>query len=68
MADQPDPSDQADTAPALPSKRRKRFGLSLRLLMLLVLLLGGGMGWLAYRARVRREAVAAIEAAGGTVF
>jgi internalin A len=50
------------------AKRRKRFGLSLRVLMVLVLLLGGGMGWYAYRARVQREAVAAIEAAGGKVY
>jgi internalin A len=58
------------TEPALtpPAKRRKRFGLSLRVLMVLVLLLGGGMGWYAYRARVQREAVAAIEAAGGKVY
>jgi internalin A len=51
-----------------PPKRRKQFGLSLRVLMVLVLLLGGGMGWYAYRARVQREAVAAIEAAGGKVY
>jgi internalin A len=51
-----------------PPKRRKKFGLSLRVLMVLVLLLGGGMGWYAYRARVQREVVAAIEAAGGKVY
>jgi internalin A len=57
------------TPPAtVPPRRRKRFGLSLRVLMVLVLLLGGGMGWYAYRARVQREAVAAIEAAGGKVY
>jgi internalin A len=58
------------TAPDVspPAKRRKRFGLSLRVLMVLVLLLGGGMGWLAYQAKVQREAVAAIEAAGGKVY
>jgi hypothetical protein len=44
---------------------RHRLGLSLRILMVLVLLLGGGLGWLAYRARVQRLAVAAIEAVGG---
>jgi internalin A len=49
-------------------KRRRRFGLSLRLLMLLVLLLGGGFGWLAYRERVQRRAVVEIEAAGGKVY
>ncbi len=38
------------------------YGMSLRLLMVVVLVLGGGMGWLAYRACVQREAVAAIRA------
>jgi internalin A len=60
-------TDPTPPATILP-KRRKRFGLSLRVLMVLVLLLGGGMGWYAYRARVQREAVAAIEAAGGKVY
>jgi hypothetical protein len=32
-----------------------------------VLVLGGGFGWIAYRARVQREAVAGIDAAGGHV-
>jgi hypothetical protein len=53
MVEQPDPTEQAEPTAAAPSKRRRWFGLSLRLLMLLVLLLGGGMGWVAYRARVR---------------
>jgi hypothetical protein len=48
-------------------KPSRRLGLSLRVLMLLVLLLGCGMGWLAYRARVQRQAVVAIEASGGQV-
>src|SRR5260221_9611934 len=48
--------------------RRERFGLSLRMLMLLVLLIGGGMGWYAYKVRIQRLAVAAIEAAGGKVY
>jgi internalin A len=55
-------SGAADVKPS-----RRRLGLSLRVLMLLVLLLAVGMGWLAYRARVQRQAVAAIEAAGGQV-
>jgi len=49
-----------------PPRRRPR-GPSLRTLMALVLVLGGGLGYLAYRARVQRLAVAAIEAAGGKV-
>ncbi len=39
--------------------------------MLLVLLIGGGFGWTvitARRARIQRESVAAVEAAGGYVF
>jgi hypothetical protein len=37
------------------------------MLMLLVLAVGGGLGWICHQARVQREAVAAIEAAGGEV-
>jgi internalin A len=59
--------ESMNMAPVVEAKRR-RFGLSLRVLMVVVLVLGGGFGWLAYRARVQRQAVAAIEAAGGTVF
>jgi hypothetical protein len=44
-----------------------RLGLSLRVLMALVLLIGGGLGWVTYRANVQRDAVAAIRAAGGVV-
>jgi hypothetical protein len=33
-------------------------------MMVLVLVIGGGLGWIAYRARVQREAVAAIRRAG----
>jgi hypothetical protein len=36
--------------------------------MLAVFVLGGGFGWLAHRARVQREAVAVIRAAGGSVL
>jgi len=36
--------------------------------MILVLLLGGGLGWFVHNARVQRAAVAAIEQAGGFVF
>jgi hypothetical protein len=37
-------------------------------MMILVLIVGGGSGWILYRARVQREAVAAIRAGGGQVF
>jgi internalin A len=59
--------ESMNMAPVVATKRR-RFGLSLRVLMVVVLVLGGSFGWLAYRARVQRQAVAAIEAAGGTVL
>jgi len=36
--------------------------------MVFVLLVGGALGWIAYSARVQRDAVAAIEAAGGSVW
>lgn len=35
--------------------------------MVLTLAVGAGIGWVAHRAKVQREAVAAIEAAGGSV-
>ena len=46
---------------------RPRLRLSVRVLMILVLLLGGGLGWVEHRARIQREAVAAIKRAGGSV-
>jgi hypothetical protein len=36
--------------------------------MVLVLVLGGVLGWFVYRARVQREAIAAIERAGGKTY
>jgi Leucine rich repeat len=45
--------------------------LSVRALMILVLLVGGGFGWTVHTvrtARIQRASVAAIEAAGGYVF
>lgn len=40
---------------------------SVRALMLLILLVGGGLGWLVHRAHQQRDAVAAIQRAGGYV-
>jgi len=51
----------------LPQWLRPRLRLSVLALMLLVLILGGGFGWVVHRARVQRDAVAAIEGAGGSV-
>ena len=53
--------------PSSTESRRRRFRISVRLLMIFVLILGGGLGWIANRARVQREAVAAILRAGGNV-
>ena len=50
-----------------PYRPRQCFHMSVRVLMVLVLVFGGGFGWVVHRARVQREAVAAIERAGGAV-
>jgi hypothetical protein len=47
---------------------RKRFTLSLRVFMILVLAGSAGLGWLIQKARRQRLAVAAIEANGGDVL
>jgi Leucine Rich repeat len=47
---------------------RRRLRLSVRGLMALVLILGGGLGWFMHGARVQREAVATIKRAGGSVL
>jgi hypothetical protein len=57
-----------ESAPRRPWWCRLRISLSVRVLMVLVLAIGGGLGWLGYRARVQREAGAAIERAGGHVL
>ena len=51
-------------APAAKSWRRLfRFGL--RGLMIFVLVVGGGLGWIVHRAQVQHDSVAAIRGAGG---
>ena len=47
--------------------RRPRVRLSLRAVMIFILFFGGGLGWVVNRANVQRDAVAAIEQAGGKV-
>ena len=47
--------------------RRRRFAISLRALMLLVLAVGGLIGWRANRAQTQRKAVEVIRAAKGAV-
>ena len=41
--------------------------ISVRSFMLLVLMLGGGLGWIIHKAEVQRGTVAAIESDGGFV-
>jgi hypothetical protein len=64
------PGDAADSDPgaSTPRRRRRVRGLSIRMLMLVVLVVGGWLGWICYRARVQREAVAAIVQAEGRVY
>ena len=57
-------TDQAKPNPR-PWQRFLRF--SVRGMILLVLVIGGWLGWIVRNARIQREAVAAIEKAGGTV-
>jgi hypothetical protein len=62
--------NEAPTTTETPTparKRRFRAVLSIRALILLVMLIGGGLGWMAHSARVQREAVAIIEQSGGNV-
>ncbi len=49
----------------LPKSSRRRLRFSVSGLMALVLVLGGGLGWIPYRARAQREAVAVIKRVGG---
>lgn len=61
----------AGTAPTAPLARRRRWwhrALGLRGLMLLVLVLGGGMGFAVRREVERRGAIATIRVAGGGVY
>ena len=47
---------------------RHRLRVSVRRTMILILVLSFGLGWIVHRARVQREAVAAIKRAGGSVM
>ena len=51
-----------------PKSWRRRLRVSVRTMMTLVLILGGGLGWLVHRAHLQRDAVAAIQEAGGVVY
>ena len=54
----------ADTKIARP---RRRFGLRLRGLMVVVLVIGLGLGWAKHKIRTQREAVEAVEREGGFI-
>jgi hypothetical protein len=56
--------------PDQPRPKSRRFGLriSVRGLIVLVLVVGVWLDWIVHRAKVQREAVAAIERAGGDVM
>src|SRR5579863_3049030 len=55
-------------ATSLPTgRRRARVRVSVGTMMVLVLIIGGGLGWVVRRARIQRLAVAAIQDAGGGV-
>ena len=56
-----------EPTPSPPRPGRRRFTLSLRALMVLVLIAGVLLGWRARRASIQRRAVGAITAARGSV-
>lgn len=55
-------------APARPSRRRWGFRVSLRGLMILVVLIGGPLGWAVRQATLRRRAVAEVQALRGRML
>jgi internalin A len=57
-----------DTMSTKTIPTRGRYALGLRTLMILVLVLGGGLGWAVKRANSRRWAVEAVRKAKGTVL
>ena len=57
-----------EPVPAPTPPHRRWFRVSLRGLMLLVLLVGGGVGWKVSRERSKRQAIAAIRQVGGSIL
>jgi hypothetical protein len=56
------------TAELSPRKPRRRlFAISVRALILLILVVAAGLGWIVNRAHVQRRAVARIEQARGSI-
>ena len=54
-------STSSETKSVARRRRRRYLRIGLRGLMVLVLVLGGGFGWLARRVNVQRDAVAAVK-------
>ena len=52
----------------LVGRWRRQLRFSLRSVMVLILILGGGLGWFIHRAHIQQDAVAAIRQAGGSVI
>ena len=61
------PPDSPPDSPPTPPPRRRRLRVSLRGLMILVLVIGVPLGWVAHRIRTQRQAIAAVRAAGGHI-
>jgi hypothetical protein len=58
--------NDAELRETQPSPRRRwRVALSVRAFMVIIAVVGGVLGWVMHRARVQREAVAAIQSSGG---
>ncbi len=51
----------------LPESQRRWLSMNVRRFIVIVLVTGGGLGWLARSARIQREAVKTIQNAGGYV-
>ena len=64
------PRERASSAmsvQAVPRSRRRWLRTSVRGLIILVMVIGGGLGWIVKSARIQREAVVAINSARGGV-
>jgi Leucine-rich repeat (LRR) protein len=56
------------SAESAPRRSRKLLRVSMRTLVVVVLLIGGGMGWLVRSARIQHAAVSAVLSVGGSVM
>jgi hypothetical protein len=57
----------SEREPITPKSRRRRFAVSMRMLMLLVLVAGAALGWKVNRVQAQKRAVARIRDVGGDV-